>query len=71
MWEKREERAVPCPPLPWSRDIISIDFCDAAGCLTTRVDEGGDGGKGVNFRLGSVRGWQTGEMLRRAAVKIR
>lgn len=28
-------------------------------------------GLGVNFRLGNVRGCQTGEMLRDAAVKIR
>lgn len=71
MWEKRDERHL--SPSLRSRDIISIDFCGAAG-LTIRGEGEEDGAKGrvgVNFRLGSVRGWQTGARCCGAAVKIR
>jgi len=50
-----ERKAAVCA----SCDIISIDFS-----LPPRLTRGGVE-MGVNFRLGSVRGCQTDEMLRR------
>lgn len=62
--EHDENRARVCVCV--NRDIISIDFCVAPGVSVEADSRGGGRAEvGVNFRLGSVRGCQTGEMLRR------